>query len=272
MYLEQIENFVIDKETRKLPFYVEMTGITFPIFNYEMKRESPSFYVFEYVIEGSGTVKIDDKIFHPTAGDVYILPKGTKQHYYTSKETPFKKIWMNIGGDLCEQLIQIYHLSGKYHFKNINLYNLFEKFLTICKNRDNDIEKLFNRCSLIFMQIIHSLSAYNKADVRVNEFVLQAKNYCNNHIYDKISVETVAKHVGLSPSQLNRLFKKEYNSTVYAYILNIKIKTAKSLLIEKYLDVKEIAFLLNFSDEHYFTNIFKKKTGYTPTEWRKNKK
>ncbi|MBQ7774997.1 MAG: AraC family transcriptional regulator [Lachnospiraceae bacterium] len=266
--MEKIESFVIDNTIKALPFYVELAGITYPDPTYEIKRERSNIYVLEYIIDGNGIVEVDGKTFYPSKGDVYLLPLGSSHHYYASKKAPFQKIWMNVSGDLCGQLIQLYRLSGKYHFENIDLYDLFIKFLNICEDKETDIKILYDKCSLVFLEIIQQLSKHCERESIINEYVIQAKNYCDRNIYQKITIDDVAKHVGLSVSQLNRLFKQEFNSTVYAYILSNKINTAKALLSGTSMAVNEIAFLLNFTDEHYFTNIFKKKTGTTPTEWR----
>lgn len=269
--MERIESFVIDNTVRALPFYIELTGITYPDPSYEIKRDCSNIYVLEYIIEGCGTVEINGKTFYPTKGDVYLLPAGSAHHYYASKHDPFQKIWMNINGDLCEQLIRLYRLSGKYYFKNIDLYDLFLEFLEVCTNKEEDIRNLYNKCSIIFLKIIQQLSKHTEKETTINEFALQAKNYCDRNIYQKIVIEDVAKQVGLSISQLNRLFKQAYSSTVYAYILDNKINTAKTLLSSTSMSVCEISFMLNFTDEHYFSNIFKRKTSYTPTEWRKGR-
>lgn len=264
--MERIESFVLDKSVVALPFYVELAGITYPTPNYDIQRECSDVYVLEYILAGTGTVEVDGKSFHPTKGDVYLLPKGSRHHYYAAKDDPFHKIWMNVNGDLCHQLIQLYRLSGKYHFKDIDLSEPFARFLKICENRDAD---LCDQCSLVFLEILQKLSHHIEKKTAVNEYAAQAKEFCDRNIYQKITVDDVAKQVGLSVSQLNRLFKQEYSCAVYAYILRNKISTAQALLSGTSLAVSEIAYLLKFADEHYFTNIFKHKTGLTPTQWRK---
>lgn len=266
--MEMIESFVPDKSVMSLPFYVELAGITYPNANYDIRRENSHIYVLEYVIAGSGTVEIEGKTFHPSQGDVYLLPRGSSHHYFASREDPFQKIWMNVNGDLCAQLIQLYRISGQYYFENVEVYDLFEKFLNICKNRGADLKSLYDQCGLVFLEIVQRLSRHIEKKTAVNELADQAKDFCDRNIYQKITIGDVAKHVGLSDSQLNRLFKQQFGSTVYAYILSSKIGTAKSLLRGTSMSVSEIAFLLKFSDEHYFTNIFKQKTQMTPTQFR----
>lgn len=267
--MEKIESFITDSDTKQLPFYVELAGVTYPDAGYEIRRECSEFFVLEYVMEGSGTVKVDGKVFYPSKGDVYFLPKGSCHHYFASKETPFKKIWMNVNGDLCGYLIQAYKLSGAYLFENIEVYYLFEQFLAICSQKEMDVRELYDKCSIIFLEIIQELARHSVGVRNVNEYASKAKDYCDRNIYQKITVEKVAEHVSLSVSQLNRIFKREFGLTVYVYILNNKINTAKSLLAGTAMTVSEIAFLLKFTDEHYFSNSFKRKTGMTPTEFRR---
>ena len=266
--MEKIESFVLDKSVTALPFYVELAGITYPTPNYDIQRECSDVCVLEYVMDGTGTVEVDGKIFYPAKGDVYLLPKGSRHHYYASKDDPFHKIWMNVNGDLCHLLIRLYRLSGKYHFQNIDLLPEFERFLSICKRRDTDVKTRCDQCSLVFMEILQKLSHHIEKKTSINEFAAQAKDFCDRNIYAKITVADVSRHVGLSVAQLNRLYKQEFNCTVYTYILSNKINTARALLTGTSLAVSEIAYLLKFADEHYFTNIFKKKTGMTPTQWR----
>lgn len=267
-HMDIAESFVIDHREKSLPFYIEMSGITYPDPTYRIKREIGSYYVLEYVIEGSGVIDINGKLLYPSAGDVYLIPCGIRQSYYSSKEEPYKKIWMNVNGKLCEHLIDIYGISGIYLFKNINLYHLFEKFLNTCKKREGTTDDVFNKCSLIFMEIIQQLSTHSHYDHSLSKPAVQAKIFCDNNVYQKLTISEIAKHVNLSSSQINRLFKNEYNITIYEYILKIKIKTAKSLLTGTNMSVKEISNLLNFSDEHYFSNVFKARTGKRPSAYR----
>ncbi len=270
--MELIESFIIDKEIKKYPFYVELAGITLPDIKYEIKRENSDVYVLEYVMEGRGYIEIDNKTFFPSKGDVYLLPKGSSHHYYSSKEEPFQKIWMNVNGSLCDSLIQCYGLSGKYLFEKIDLFDLFEYFFHICKQRDRNTKNLFDKCSVVFLKIIQKLSRYGEKVTPYDKQAIKAKNYCDINIYKKLTVEEVSQYINISVSQLNRIFKKEFGTTVYAYILDTKISTAKSLLHGTAMTISEIAFLLNFSDEHYFSNLFKIKTNMTPTQFRRGQK
>lgn len=269
-HMEKIVSFVADQSMKALPFYIDLAGITYPDPAYHIKRDNSHIFVLEYIIEGSGTVEVNEAVFHPSKGDVYLLPAGSRHQYCASRENPFTKIWANVNGDFCHQIITMYGLSEHYYFENTDVYPLFREFLSVCENRELDRETQFDSCSVLFLRIIQKLARQVTAKRHKNEYAIAAKNFCDRNVYEKIGADDVARVVNLSVSQLNRIFHQEYSSTVYAYILNTKINTAKALLRSSSMAVNEIAYLLKFADEHYFTNIFKKKTGMTPTGWRKN--
>lgn len=266
--MEKIESFIIDEATLSLPFYIELAGITYPSTNYAISRSSSGCFVIEYIIKGTGTVNVNGETFSPEKGDVYLLPYGSRHNYFASKTDPYEKIWMNVNGPLCSSLIELYSLSGKYHFKDVPVYHLFRQMLSVCEDKSILPKDVHKRCALIFHEIISSISASISKDTGENSYASRAKLFCDQNVYEKLTAEDVSKKIGLSISQLNRLFKRDYSTTVYSYILDSKIKTAKTLLSSTSMQISRISLMLKFTDEHYFTKIFKNKTGKTPSEWR----
>lgn len=266
--MEKIRTFVIDKAAEKLPFRVHMAGVTYPTQGYEISRFSSEYFVLEYVTTGSGVVSVNGETFAVTAGDVYLLPRGSRHRYYASKDDPFSKIWMNCNGPLCGRLTDIYRIADKCHFKSAEaLLPLFEKMLTVAE--ECAPSEVHLRCGVIFHEIVASLAATFSSSKGENEYAAAAKSYCDRNVYEKLTAADVAREVGLSPSHLGRVFSAEYGVTLYAYILELKLDTAKTLLRGTSMRIGEIAHALRFTDEHYFSNVFKKKTGMTPGEWRR---
>lgn len=93
-------------------------------------------------------------------------------------------------------------------------------------------------------------------------------DYIYDHLHTRITVATLAKHVGLNPSYLSRLFKKEVGISVSEYILEKKLETAKNMLIHSDYPLSQIAFTLAFPSQSYFTEVFHKKNGMTPSSYR----
>ncbi|MDO4337299.1 MAG: AraC family transcriptional regulator [Eubacteriales bacterium] len=98
---------------------------------------------------------------------------------------------------------------------------------------------------------------------------IQYIHHCTNQ---PLSVEDVANHVGKSRSYISRRFKKELGFSMNEFITRCKLEEAKSLLTYTDKSISEISSYLCFSSQAYFQNVFKKKYGITPNEYRKRPK
>ena len=98
---------------------------------------------------------------------------------------------------------------------------------------------------------------------------LALKEYLDRNYNQKYDIEALSKLIYKCPSQAIRIFKKHYNVTPYTYHSSVRIREASRLLETTDLPIKDIAFQLGYSDEHYFSASFKKQMGITPSEFRR---
>lgn len=127
-----------------------------------------------------------------------------------------------------------------------------------------------NRIYFLSNKYLHELTdrvRANKQDAQTRAVAI-CKNYIFNHVFERITVHTLAQSVQLHPVYLSHLFKKETGLPLNRYIQREKIREAQKLLVQSDLSVTEIAGLLQFNDQSYFTSIFKKLTGVTPKQYR----
>lgn len=101
--------------------------------------------------------------------------------------------------------------------------------------------------------------------------IFQVIQYISNHINTNISVELIAKELNMDRSTLSKKFKRELGFNISAYIMRRKLEEARSLLHYTDKTISEISEYLCFSTQSYFQNVFKKKYGMTPNEYRKQK-
>lgn len=81
-------------------------------------------------------------------------------------------------------------------------------------------------------------------------------------------MEVLSRVSGYTPNYLAARFKEETGQSVKDYITEQKIEAARLLLRNSTLDISEISERLNFTNPSYFSAIFKKRMGHTPTEYR----
>lgn len=98
--------------------------------------------------------------------------------------------------------------------------------------------------------------------------IAKALDYIYDNLHTKISVPVLAAYIGINESYLSRLFKQETGQSITTYIQNKRIDTAKNMLIYSDHSISQIAHVLAFPSQSYFTELFKNKVGMTPAMFR----
>ncbi|SFR84532.1 helix-turn-helix domain-containing protein [Anaeromicropila populeti] len=120
------------------------------------------------------------------------------------------------------------------------------------------IEKITEACQMIG----------SKGKEQNSGIILKAKEYMEENYKKDISLDEVSRIVDISPYYFSKLFKEETGENFIEYLTNIRIEVAKKLLRNSDLSIKNICMDTGYSDPNYFSRIFKKQVGVTPTEYR----
>jgi len=108
----------------------------------------------------------------------------------------------------------------------------------------------------------------NKHHERINP-VSKALTAMNNSYKDNLSIQEYARMCGLSKYHFIRVFKANMGATPHAYKTEMLIEKSKNMLTTTNLNIDEVAEALGFEDAFYFSRIFKKATGLSPSEFRR---
>lgn len=101
-----------------------------------------------------------------------------------------------------------------------------------------------------------------------NTLIAETVQYIHTHLSEPLPLETLSEQLHVSPSHLSRTFKKVYQESLTEYINKTRIEQAKKYLENTDRMTYEIAELIGYKDATYFSSIFKKYTGFSPTEYR----
>jgi len=93
----------------------------------------------------------------------------------------------------------------------------------------------------------------------------------DNYAYMELSLNDIAAHVNFSPSHLSMVFSQETGKTLIKHITDVRMNKAKELLRCTAKRSSEISALVGYQDPHYFSYLFKKTQGITPTDFRNGK-
>ena len=99
--------------------------------------------------------------------------------------------------------------------------------------------------------------------------IKKAKRYIHDHLDDDLSLDDVANSVNWSAYYFSRMFKKATGLNFVDYVARVRIDQAKKLLLNPHLNVSEIAYEVGFQSITHFNRVFRKLTGTSPTDYRK---
>lgn len=163
---------------------------------------------------------------------------------------------------------QILFQISKRISQKTGYYRLWEEIFTeknqFMENRDTASLKL--HFLLIIDHMIEILKD-NKMS-RQDQIVKKTMTYIEN-LYDKtITLEDLSESLLLSPSHVSKVIKKTTGMNFSEILNNFRINKAMELLRKESLSIKEVTYRVGYNSQHYFSRIFKKETGFSPSDFR----
>ncbi len=102
----------------------------------------------------------------------------------------------------------------------------------------------------------------------LNGLIKKAIDYIEENYHKNITLDDVAKEIRMSYHHFSKFFKDSTGKNFVDYITELRVEKAKAFLRDQDSNIKEICYEVGYTDPNYFSKIFKKETGMTPTEYR----
>jgi YesN/AraC family two-component response regulator len=112
---------------------------------------------------------------------------------------------------------------------------------------------------------------FDLKDVKHIDVIYKAIDYIKRNYMKKIMLEDVANHVQLSPSYFCSVFRQEMKCNFNAYLNRIRIEMSKKLLMDNDIPLADVANLVGYEDQSYFTRVFRSRVGISPGKYRERK-
>ncbi len=189
---------------------------------------------------------------------VHLFPEVLKKLYIgelpsvIEKQSKNKRSQVVASSDVIAKFID----SLEFYFQNPSLVN-------------NDLLELKIKELILLLVQSNNVNSILEliADLYTPKTVL-LKEVIELHLFSNLKLEQLAKLCNQSLSSFKREFKKEFNDSPTNYIIGKKVEKAQELLKLTKLSINEIAYEVGFQDQLYFTRLFKKRTGMTPSNFR----
>ncbi len=233
-------------------------------------------YAKLYLIQsGKGFIKIDNVTYYPREGEVIYIPEGCLLSFGPIGKDYYSKYWCHFNAHIGPKAVnEIFDFPKIIHLNDVCSFELaFEDVLQAFTSTD-DLSPILANCQLMKL-LYHYFEACDLQNIQLKQQASSMKLnqlliYMEQSIHRKLTIDDLVKVVNLHPSYLIKYFKSSFGMSPIAYFNRLKIEKAKELLTIRSEPIKSIAMSLGFTSAYYFSSTFKKQTGYTPSEFRKN--
>lgn len=277
---EEGENVETGKNDEMLRQDFQLSHNRDPYFR-TMEFHAHDFLELYYFLDGSVTYYIEDQVYDLCPGDLLIIPAG-KMHrpVIANEHAAYERmvLWItpqylqsidSPAGDLQKNLQKVGEHGYCVPFRGdetVFVTALLKKLLYMQKN-DTDPKFCAGAVELYLWTIFRSYGVIDTTHRNETQVIPQVIRYITEHFSEPLTLEDIAAEFFVSKSYLNRHFKAYTNSTVYAYIMALRLTHARRMLREG-IPAVEAGRECGFSDYSTFYKAFKTQTGLSPQQFK----
>lgn len=263
------------------PFVYDVCGQLISPGGFLHHRRRFDYHVLILVTEGTLYVTANDVPYTLEAGQYIFLKAGEEHFGHRASEGKLSYLWVHFQADCAFEEVKKNEdaLLEKFAYVFPEQWNvtkagriamLFQQLMELSLE-----EKLYSKSmldyalSLLIMEITQEYvqSSIHKTE-EIPAVISKVMEWIKIHYHQPFTVTEIAEEVGYQADYLSSLFKRSTGISMMRFTNQIRIKTAKALLSNYDITIKEAAYSCGFSDEKYFMKVFKQLEGMTPTQYK----
>lgn len=237
-------------------------------------------YVLIYCVEGEGWYRLKDREYKITSNQYFILPAGEPHAYGADTDHPWTIYWVHFKGKLavelsCQAAVPVEIKPGT-DSRITGRNDLFEEIFSTLE-MGYSRENLLYACSIFHhylgtLRYLQSYRAVTSGNEEKMDIITVAIYFMKENIEKKLSLEEIACHIGYSVSHFSVLFTRRTGYSPLAYFNQLKIQRACRMLDFTDMKINQICYKIGIDDCYYFSRLFRKVMGMSPTVYRRMKK
>lgn len=242
--------------------------------HHRVRQKAIDQYVLIYCVDGSGWYVLKGQRYEVKRNQYFILPAGTPHEYGATEGERWTIYWVHFRGEhasvYAEGAQKPQEVKAAMNSNISNRNNIFEEILSTLHFGDG-IEDLRYASSLLhyYLASLRYLRQY-RSTVRYDGVVNAAIHYMKENVEQHLTLQDVLDYVGYSSTRFSALFKKETGSSPLAYFNRLKIEYACQMLKTTDMHINQICYKVGIEDSLYFSRMFSKAMGMSPSEYRNN--
>ena len=211
------------------------------------------------VFNGQMQYAINGKKYVLNSNDIIYIPYGSIRERFSKTEVDYASF--NFVDDVNEETTSILYLNAVNNVIK-NLIATCDSVRELSSSRDD--ERL-----LFLVKCLISQLGHQNSNLRANPLVLKIKKYIRANLDKKITLTDISNHTFFSSVHCEKIFRKATRLSIMEYVINQKINEAQYLLITEPTNIRKIAEKVGFDNYNYLSRLFKKRTGYTPSDYKR---
>lgn len=249
-------------------------------------RRTFDYHVLIMVTEGTLFISSNNTLCQVTAGQYILLPANEEHYGYQPSKGKLSYMWVHFRSamnfvTICDSLsakdtlsVQDAHTYIMPETGNFAPNNraplLFHQLLDLSfDNAAHTAQMSDYALSLLMMELSRQQEQSGQCpEKNVPPVVVSVAEWIKSHYHEPFSVSNLAERFGYQANYLSTVFKKHMGISLVGYANKLRIETAKNLLANYDLTIKEAAYSCGFPDDKYFMRTFKKLEGITPSEYK----
>jgi len=237
-------------------------------------------YVLIYCTKGEGWFETDGLRQKVTEHQYFVLPIGKAHSYGSNSKNPWTIYWIHFDGEkagyFAEGLDKPVLISPEKDSRIEERLHLFEEIFSTLRNGYRKYNLAYSTVALFhFLGSLKFVGAY-RASINSNlpqrDVADEAIHYMRENIGKRITLKELSKFSGYSTSHFSSLFHQKTGYSPQSYLTQLKIQEACHFLDFSNLKINQISMMVGFEDALYFSRIFTKTMGLSPTKYRNKKK
>lgn len=243
--------------------------------HYVDRKTGSKQHILIYNLEGKGKIKIKNSEYDILANHFFVIPAGTPHTYFSDKQDPWSIYWIHFDGEKSTHFSKIF---GRLNVispspisrtkERIDLFTELLVNLSMGYSREN--LEFVNLCLwhllATFMYVPQFRQILRGRDI---DYATAAIEYMRDNITKPIRLKDIARHAGYSPSHFSKLFIEKTGHPPVEYLNQLKIQEACRRLDFSKESIAYIAQEMGYNDTFYFSRIFKRIMGQSPSTYRK---
>ena len=251
-----------------LPFYLTGIGTTDPEYHV-IREEGLTSHQIMFTTGGSGVLKAGGKTYPQTKGVCTFIPPAVPHEYYP-ENGDWQTSWVVFRGDALPQIMQKMGFAGIMSSKPVDtgaLAHIFSAMFTLA----GEYTKAEKCSELLYTYILEARRLQLDTADTANDHIGKAAAFMEREFRRDLPLSEIAGAAGLSEQHFCRVFRKVTGMTPIEFLTRKRIAEAKTLLSDTDMPVAAVGKAVGFSDRSYFTSVFRKYEGFSPTEYKKFK-